>query len=42
MWIGWTLPRIRIDHLMNLGWYVLIPLALINLGWTGLYVLWRG
>jgi len=42
MWIRWTLPRIRIDHLMNLGWYVLIPLALINLGWTGLYVLWRG
>lgn len=42
MWIRWTLPRIRIDHLMNLGWYVLIPLALLNLGWTGLYVLLRG
>lgn len=42
MWIRWTLPRIRIDHLMHLGWYVLIPLALLNLGWTGLYVVLRG
>lgn len=42
MWIRWTVPRIRIDHLMNLGWYVLIPLALINLGWTGLYIVLRG
>jgi len=36
VWIRATLPRYRYDQLMNIGWKVLIPLAIANLVVTGI------
>ena len=35
IWIRGTLPRLRYDQLMHLGWKLLIPLALLNIIVTG-------
>jgi NADH-quinone oxidoreductase subunit H len=35
IWIRGTLPRLRYDQLMTLGWKVMIPLALLNIVVTG-------
>jgi NADH-quinone oxidoreductase subunit H len=38
IWLRATLPRIRYDRLMRLGWDLLLPLAIVNLMVTALIV----
>jgi NADH-quinone oxidoreductase subunit H len=37
--IRWTLPRLRFDQLMRLGWRLLLPVSVVNLLATGLLIL---
>lgn len=38
VWVRWTVPRFRYDQVMSLGWKTLIPLAILNLFITALFV----
>ncbi|MEJ7652105.1 MAG: NADH-quinone oxidoreductase subunit NuoH [Chloroflexia bacterium] len=38
-WLRATLPRFRYDHLMTLCWKIMLPLALLNILVTGIFVL---
>jgi NADH-quinone oxidoreductase subunit H len=32
IWVRGTLPRLRMDQLMNFAWKFMLPMALINIG----------
>ncbi|MEQ9364411.1 MAG: NADH-quinone oxidoreductase subunit NuoH [Leptospirales bacterium] len=40
MWVRWTMPRVRWDQLMGLGWNKLIPLGVANIFLTILIIEW--
>lgn len=40
IWVRWSIPRFRYDQLMNIGWKVMFPLAIVNLLWAALLVMW--
>lgn len=41
VWVRWTFPRFRYDQLMSLGWERLLPLGIVNLIVTVLFVYFR-
>jgi NADH-quinone oxidoreductase subunit H len=42
MWIRWTLPRYRIDQMMDLCWKALLPLAFLNFLGTACWMVFVG
>jgi len=38
IWVRGTLPRLRMDQLMNFAWRFMLPMALLNLVTAGIWI----
>lgn len=41
VWVRWTIPRFRYDQVMDLGWKIMFPMALLNLIYMSLMTAWK-
>jgi len=39
--VRWTLPRLRYDQIMKIGWKMILPLAFLNIAGTGIFILFE-
>ena len=38
VWVRWTIPRLKYDLLMKLGWKVFLPLAIVNIVFVAFFI----